>query len=253
MDSLEARHALVTGGSRGIGAAIARALVSAGATVSISGRNESSLQAQVEKGNAHNWRAADVTDRGSLNAAIESLAQTAGPIDILVNNAGGAFSAPFMKTPEDAFRRMIDLNLMSAVHGIQSVLPGMVARKHGRIVTIASTAALKGYAYVAAYAAAKHAVLGLTRSLALEVARSGVTVNCVCPGFTDTELIAESVDLIIQKTGRSAAEVRSELARANPQGRLIEPQEVAAAVTWLCSPQAGSMTGIALTVAGGEI
>jgi len=250
---LNARHALVTGGNRGIGAAIARALVATGATVSILGRDEASLRARVENGHAHHWRTADVTDRGALDVAIGDLAQSAGPIDILVNNAGGAFSGPFMKTPEDAFRRMIDLNFMSAVHGIQSVLPGMVARGHGRIVTIASTASLKGYPYVSAYTAAKHAVLGLTRSLALEVAKSGVTVNCVCPGFTDTDLVAESVDLIIQKTGRSAAEVRSELARANPQGRLIEPQEVAAAVTWLCSPQAGSMTGIALTVAGGEI
>ncbi|MDP3853663.1 SDR family NAD(P)-dependent oxidoreductase [Phenylobacterium sp.] len=253
MDNLTGRHALITGGNRGIGAAIAGALAAAGATVSIVGRDEASLKAQVDLGRARAWRVADVTDQGSFAAAAQALAQTSGPIDILVNNAGGAFSAPFAKTSADDFRRMMDLNFMGVVHGVQAVLPGMVARRSGRIVNIASTAALKGYAYVSAYVAAKHAVLGLTRSLALETARSGVTVNCVCPGFTDTDLIADSVELIIQKTGRVATEVRAELARANPQGRLIQPDEVAAAVTWLCGPGAGSVTGVALPVAGGEI
>lgn len=253
MDNLKGRHALVTGGNRGIGAAIAGALAAAGATVSIVGRDGASLKAQVDLGRARSWRVADVTDQGSISAAAQALAETSGPIDILVNNAGGAFSAPFAKTSADDFRRMMDLNFMGVVHGVQAVLPDMVARGSGRIVNIASTAALKGYAYVSAYAAAKHAVLGLTRSLALETARSGVTVNCVCPGFTDTDLIADSVELIIQKTGRDAAEVRAELARANPQGRLIQPDEVAAAVAWLCGPGAGSVTGVALPVAGGEI
>ena len=253
MDSLKGRHALVTGGNRGIGAAIAGALTEAGAVVSIVGRDESALKAQVEAGRAQAWRAADVTDAASLSAAIAALAQVSGPVEILVNNAGGAFSAPFGKTSADDFRQMIDLNLMGVVHGIHAVLLDMVARGGGRIVTIASTAALKGYAYVSAYAAAKHAVLGLTRSLALETAKSGVTINCVCPGFTDTDLIAGSVDLIVRKTGRAPAEVRAELAKANPQGRLIEPREVAAAVVWLCSAQAASITGIALPVAGGEI
>lgn len=253
MDNLKGRHALVTGGNRGIGAAIAGALAAAGATVSIVGRDGASLKAQVDLGRARSWRVADVTDQGSISAAAQALAETSGPIDILVNNAGGAFSAPFAKTSADDFRRMMDLNFMGVVHGVQAVLPDMVARGSGRIVNIASTAALKGYAYVSAYAAAKHAVLGLTRSLALETARSGVTVNCVCPGFTDTDLISDSVELIIQKTGRDAAEVRAELARANPQGRLIQPDEVAAAVAWLCGPGAGSVTGVALPVAGGEI
>lgn len=253
MDSLKGRHALVTGGNRGIGAAIAGALAAAGATVSIVGRDEAALKSQIDAGRAHAWRRADVTDVASLSTAVDALTQASGPVDVLVNNAGGAFSAPFAKTSADDFRRMIDLNLMGVVHGIHAVLPDMVARGRGRIVTIASTAALKGYAYVSAYAAAKHAVLGLTRSLALETAKSGVTINCVCPGFTDTDLIAGSVELIVQKTGRDPAQVRAELAKANPQGRLIEPQEVAAAVVWLCSSQAASITGIALPVAGGEI
>ena len=253
MDSLAGRHAIVTGGGRGIGTAIAGALTAAGAVVSILGRDEAALQAQVEAARARHWRKADVTSTHEVAAAVSSLAEAAGPVEILVNNAGAAFSAPFGKTSSDDFRRMLDLNLMGVVHGIQAVLPGMVARGRGRIVAIASTAALKGYAYVTAYAAAKHAVLGLTRSLALETARSGVTVNCVCPGFTDTDLIAGSVELIVQKTGRPAQEVRAEFARANPQGRLIRPEEVAAAVLWLCSDQAGSVTGVALPVAGGEI
>jgi len=253
LENLKGQHALVTGGNRGIGAAIAGALTAAGATVSILGRDEAALRSQVENGRAQAWRAADVTDAAALSAAAKDLAQASGPIEILVNNAGGAFSAPFGKTSADDFRRMIDLNFMGVVHGVHAVLPDMVARGGGRIVTIASTAALKGYAYVSAYAAAKHAVLGLTRSLALETARTGVTVNCVCPGFTDTDLIAGSVDLIVRKTGREAAEVRAELAKANPQGRLIAPDEVAAAVVWLCSSQAASITGIALPVAGGEV
>jgi len=253
VDQLTGRHALVTGGGRGIGAAIAGALAADGATVSIVGRDEAALRRQVDGGAAHDFEALDVTDGEAVAAAVGALAARRGPIDILVNNAGAASSAPFGKTRPADFQRMIDLNLMGPVHGIQAVLPGMAERGWGRIVTVASTAALKGYAYVTAYAAAKHAVLGLTRSLALETARSGITVNCVCPGFTDTDLIAESVTVVMAKSGRSEAEVRAELAKANPQGRLIEPREVADAVRWLCSPAAGSVTGVALTVAGGEI
>lgn len=247
------QHAIVTGGNRGIGAAIAQALAAGGATVSIIGRDRAALEAQVAAGGAAFCQVADVTDPVALRAAIEALTAQAGPADILVNNAGSAPSAPFLKTSAADFQRVFDINLFGVVHGIQIVLPAMLARGSGRIVTIASTAALKGYAYVTAYSAAKHAVLGLTRSLALETARSGVTVNCVCPGFTDTDLITGSIDLIVQKTGRDAAEVMADFTRSNPQGRLITPDEVAAAVTWLCSSEAGSVTGIALPVAGGEI
>ena len=253
MDQLKGRHALVTGGGRGIGAAIAKALSADGATVTIVGRDREALRARVDEGLACDWEACDVTDAEALGAACRTLADRRGPIDILVSNAGAAFSAPFAKTRDDDFRRMLELNLMGPVHGVRAVLPGMTERGWGRVVTVASTAALKGYAYVTAYSAAKHAVLGFTRALALETARSGVTVNCVCPGFTDTDLVAGSVDLIMQKSGRSADQVREEFTRANPQGRLVEPREVASAVSWLCSPAAGSVTGVALTVAGGEI
>lgn len=253
MDQLKGRHALVTGGGRGIGAAIARALTADGATVTIVGRDRDALRARVDEGAACDWESCDVTDSEALAGACRALAERHGEIDILVSNAGAAFSAPFAKTRDDDFRRMLELNLMGPVHGVRAVLPGMTERGWGRVVTVASTAALKGYAYVSAYSAAKHAVLGFTRSLALETARTGITVNCVCPGFTDTDLVAGSVDLIMQKSGRSAEAVREEFTRSNPQGRLVEPREVASAVSWLCSPAAGSVTGVALTVAGGEI
>ena len=253
MDSLIGRRALVTGGSRGIGAAIAEALTREGAVVSIVGRDAAALADQVRQGHAAHFACADVTDPEALRAAIAALEAAAGPTDILVNNAGAAPSAPFLKTTADDFRRVIDLTLMGVVHGIQAVLPGMVERGFGRVVSIASTAALKGYAYVAAYSAAKHAVLGLTRSLALETARTGVTVNCVCPGFTDTDLIAASVDLVARKSGRAAEDVKADFARTNPQGRLVQPREVASAVVWLCQENNGSVTGVALPIAGGEV
>ena len=187
-----------------------------------------------------------------MNAAIAEAA-VRQPIDILIANAGAAESAPFGKTDAAMFRRMLDVNFMGVVHAAQAVLRPMVQRRQGRIVAIASTAGLKGYSYVSAYCAAKHAVVGLVRSLALEVASSGVTVNAVCPGFTDTDLVAGSLDLIMSKTGRSRDEAIAELAKHNPQGKLVTPAEVANAVVWLCSPGASSVTGQTIAVAGGEI
>jgi 3-hydroxybutyrate dehydrogenase len=250
---LEGCHAVVTGGGSGIGAVTARALRSRGAMVSIIGRRAEPLQQAVAAGLADQFVTADVTDEAALQAALVQLIAAQGPVDVLVNNAGAAFSAPFLKTTATDFRTMLDLNLMGAVHTTQAILPSMVERGRGRIVNIASTASLKGYAYVAAYVAAKHALLGLTRALALETARTGVTVNAVCPGFTDTDLLAGSVQTITDKTGRTAEQARADLARANPQGRLIMPDEVAEAVVFLCGPGAASITGTALPVAGGEI
>ena len=248
----EAAHALVTGGGRGIGREIARALKRAGATVTIVGRNIAALEETVAAGCADAAVAADVSDQLALSGAIATAAGRR-PIDILIANAGTVESAPFAKSDAALFRRMIDVNVMGVVHAVHAVLPAMRDRPYGRIVAIASTAGLKGYPYVSAYAAAKHAVVGLTRSLALELAATPVTVKAVCPGFADTDLVAHSIETIIKKTGRSREQAVSELAKHNPQGRLITPQQVADTVLWLCGTGAGAITGQAIAVAGGEV
>ena len=245
-------HALVTGGGRGIGREIASRLTLAGATVTVLGRHRASLDDVVAAGAAHFAVVADVVDQAAVNAAIAE-ASLRQPIDILIANAGAAESAPFAKSDAALFKRMLDINFMGVVHTIQAVLPALPDRRYGRIVAIASTAGLKGYAYVSAYSAAKHAVIGLVRSLALELAATRVTVNAVCPGFTDTDLVAGSIDNIMKKTGRSHAQAVAELAKHNPQGRLITPSEVADTVLWLCGEGAGAITGQAIAVAGGEV
>jgi 3-hydroxybutyrate dehydrogenase len=250
--TLEGRHAVVTGGGRGIGRAVAASLCAAGAAVTIVGRNEAALAETVDDADASGYVVADVTDAGALGGAFRRPAAERGPIDILVANAGGAESAPFTKSDPELFRRMFELNVMGVVHAIRAVLEEMTARRSGRIVAVASTAGLKGYAYVSAYCAAKHAVVGLVRSLAAETAASGVTINAVCPGYTDTDLVRDSVARLEKRTGRSRQEILAEMLRHNPQGRLIRPDEVAAAVLFLCGPDAGAITGTTMMVAGGE-
>jgi NAD(P)-dependent dehydrogenase (short-subunit alcohol dehydrogenase family) len=245
-------HALVTGGGRGIGRAIAAGLLQAGATVTVLGRNRATLDETVAAGDAHFVGVADVADQAAISAAIAAAAGRQ-PIDILIANAGIAESAPFAKSDAALFRRIMDVDFMGVVHAIQAVLPAMRERPYGRIVAVASTAGLKGYAYASAYSAAKHAVVGLVRSLALELASTRVTVNAVCPGFTDTDLLAGSIANIMKKTGRSHQQVVTELSRRNPQGRLITPAEVADTVLWLCGEGAGAITGQAIAVAGGEV
>jgi 3-hydroxybutyrate dehydrogenase len=245
-------HALVTGGARGIGLAIASALTEAGATVTILGRDRNRLDQAVASGAANFAGVADVADQAAVTAAISEAARRQ-PIDILIANAGIAESAPFAKSDAALFRRMMDVNFMGVVHAAQAALPSMKTRPSGRIVAVASTAGLKGYAYVSAYSAAKHAVIGLVRSLALELAGSNITVNAVCPGFTETDLLAGSIDNIMSKTGRSREQAVAELARHNPQGRLIKPSEVADTVLWLCGEGAASITGQAIAIAGGEV
>ncbi len=247
-----ARHALVTGGGTGVGKAIALALADAGMAVTICGRRREPLD-EAAAGNARLHAAvADVTDEGSM-AALHAAAEAArGPFDIVVANAGAAGSAPAHKVSLEDWNRTLAVNLTGAFLTVKPALPGMIARKSGRVLFIASTAGLKGYAYVAPYVAAKHGVVGLMRALAAETAKAGVTVNAICPGFTETDMLADSVRRIVEKTGRSAEEARASLTATNPQGRLIEPREIAAAVLWLVSDAAASVTGQALSISGGE-
>ncbi|ODU09824.1 MAG: 3-hydroxyacyl-CoA dehydrogenase [Rubrivivax sp. SCN 71-131] len=248
------RHALVTGASRGIGAAIARMLAQEGATLTLLGRTAAPLQALAEElGPAHGFACADIADAAQLQAAIAAARDARGPILVLVNNAGQAESAPFGRTSADLWQRMLAVNLTGCFTCTQAVLADMRAARHGRIVNIASTAAQRGYAYVSAYVAAKHGVLGLTRALALELAAEGITVNAVCPGYTETEILRESIDKVVAKTGRSVEAARAEFSRFNPQGRFVQPEDVADAVRWLCGDGAASITGQAISVSGGEV
>lgn len=248
-------HALITGAGRGIGAAIARRLCARGAQVSLLGRQLQPLQALAAELGPDRARchACDVTDAAAVARTVAEAIEELGPVAWLINNAGQADSAPLHRTNDDLWQRMLAVNLTGTFLVTRAVLPSMLAAGAGRIVNVASTAGQRGYAYVAAYAAAKHGVIGLTRSLALEVAAKGITVNAVCPGYTETDLLQRSVHNIVAKTGRSAAEASAELARHNPQGRLVQPDDVADAVAWLCSEGAASINGQQISVSGGEV
>jgi NAD(P)-dependent dehydrogenase (short-subunit alcohol dehydrogenase family) len=248
------RHALVTGGARGIGAAVARALADRGLRVTVLGRRLDAVRALAAERPEHlHTVAADVADAAQVAQAVANAQARFGPIAVLVNNAGQAESAPFLKMDAALWQRMLAVNLTGVMVCTQAVLPAMLAAGWGRIVNVASTAGLTGYAYVSAYCAAKHGVIGLTRALALELAAKGITVNAVCPGYTETDIVRESIQKIVAKTGRGAEEARAELVKSNPQGRLVQPSEVADAVAWLCGEAASAVTGQSVPVCGGEI
>lgn len=241
---MTAKHALVTGGGSGIGLAVARRLSEDGLRVTVSGRTE---QALADSGFA--YVVMDVSDEQQVNAAFASI----DPVDVVVSNAGQAKTAPVLKTSLKLWQEMLAVNLTGAFLCAKAGIPAMIERGWGRFIVVASTSALKGYAYTGAYTSSKHGALGLVRTLAIELAKTGVTANAVCPGFTETELLGRSVETIVATTGMDREQARAALLASNPMERAVTPAEVAAAVAWLAGGEAGSTNGQAIVIDGGEL
>lgn len=258
MGFLNGNHVLVTGGGSGIGAAIARAAAAEGAAVTLVGRRRAVLEKAVESLPGAAFAVADVTREADCAAMVDTARRAHGPIDIVIANAGAAESGAIGTIDVAHWQRMIDVNLTGAFLTVRAALADVTRASEDvtalrRIVLMSSTAGLKGYPYVAPYVAAKHGVIGLARALAVELAKTRVTVNAVCPGFTESPLLEASIAQITSKTGRSSEDAKAALRRVNPQGRFITPDEIAGTVLWLCSSAAASVTGQAIVIAGGEV
>ncbi len=254
---LAGRSAVVTGGGRGIGAAVARALAEAGAAVMVAARTAAEVEAVAAELSAAGHRAfaavCDVTDPESVAALARQAGDRLGAVDVLVNNAGVAPSAPLRSITLESWNRTFAVNTTGTFLCTQAFVPGMVERGWGRVVNVASIAARAGASYIATYAASKHGVLGFTRSIAAELAPSGVTINAVCPGYVDTGMTEESVERIVAKTGITREKAAAAILATSPQRRLLEPAEVAYLVVSLCHPLAKGVNGQALVVDGGSI
>lgn len=246
------RHALVTGGGTGVGEAIALSFAEAGIDVTICGRRAEPLEKVAARHERIHALTADVTDEASMQALYETAEAARGPFDIVIANAGTASSAPAHRTKLEDWNRILDVNMTGAFLTVKPALSPMAKRGSGRIIFIASVAGLKGYAYVAPYVASKHGVIGLMRALSVELVKTDVTVNAICPGYVETEMLEESIERVVAKTGRSHEEARRGFVEANPHGRLIQPEEVAAAALWLVSSAASSVTGQSISISGGE-
>ena len=255
---LKGQHAVITGGSRGIGAAISNYLAQLGANISLTGRTESTLAEQAQHiRNCYNVEVhtalGNMADEADVNRCFKSAAKELGSVQILINNAGMGKSAPFHRMDNNLWHEIIGLNLTGTYLCTKEVFSEMREKGYGRIVNISSTVGLRGYPYIAAYCASKHGVIGLTRTLALECVKKGITVNAICPGYTDTDLVSEAVDAIIEKTGKHREEIQSEIDNISPMGRMVTPDEVAETVSWICLPSSASITGQSIVVSGGAV
>jgi len=255
---LKGQHAVITGGTRGIGAAISIYLARLGANISLTGRSEKTLTQRAQqikskyKVKVHT-AAGNMADELDVGRCFESASKELGSVQILVNNAGVGKSAPFHRMETNLWNEIIGLNLTGTYLCTKQVFSEMRESGYGRIVNISSTVGLRGYPYIAAYCASKHGVIGLTRTLALECVKNGITVNAICPGYTDTDLVSEAVDAIVEKTGKERTEIQSEIDNMSPMGRMVTPDEVAETVAWICLPSSASITGQSIVVSGGAV